>query len=87
MSSAREQILGGIRKSLGRGKLEGEAAAALDQRLARHERILVPKRSEGDQAHKVRVLDSARRSNSSASVSSVSNSATVGAFMTSSFKH
>jgi len=53
MSEAREQILAGIRKSLGRGRLEGAAAEALDQRLKRHERILVPKRSEGDQAHKV----------------------------------
>ena len=53
MSAAREQILAGIRKSLGRGKLEGAAAEAVEARLKGHERILVPKRSDGDQAHKI----------------------------------
>lgn len=53
MTSARDQILGGIRRSLGRGPLEGEAAAALEARTKAHARHIVPKRSDGDHAHKV----------------------------------
>lgn len=47
MSTAREQILGSIRSSLGRGPVEGEAAAALRQRLAAPGRNLVPDRTAG----------------------------------------
>lgn len=47
MSAARDQILGSIRKSLGRGPLEGEAAAALHQRLAMPARNLIPDRTAG----------------------------------------
>lgn len=42
--SSRDQILGAIRRSLKRGPLEGEAAAALDGRLAAHARNLRPER-------------------------------------------
>lgn len=47
MSSARDQILGSIRKSLRRGPLEGEAAAALSHRLANPARNLIPDRTAG----------------------------------------
>lgn len=47
MSTAREQILGGIRKSLGRGALDAAAAAPLEARLARHEAGLIPARADG----------------------------------------
>jgi len=47
MSDAREQILGGIRRSLKRGALEGEQAAALEDRLRRHAPNLVPGRAFG----------------------------------------
>lgn len=45
MSAAREAILGGIRRSLGRGPLPAETAAELDRRLAEHRRNLVPARA------------------------------------------
>lgn len=45
MSDAREQILGSIRRSLKRGALDEDGRAALEQRLAAHERNLVPKRA------------------------------------------
>ncbi len=47
MSSARDQILGSIRKSLGRGAFEGEEAARLHQRLATPARNLIPDRTAG----------------------------------------
>lgn len=47
MTSARDQILGSIRKSLGRDALGGEAAAALRQRLASPARNLIPDRTAG----------------------------------------
>jgi L-lactate dehydrogenase complex protein LldG len=43
--SAREQILGGIRKALKREALGAEAAAVLEARLGRHERNLIPART------------------------------------------
>lgn len=43
--SGRETILAGIRKSLRRGPLEGEALAAAEARLAGHPRHPLPKRS------------------------------------------
>lgn len=45
--SARDDILGSIRKSLGRGAHAGEAAAALHQRLGRPDRNLIPARTAG----------------------------------------
>jgi L-lactate dehydrogenase complex protein LldG len=45
MSDAREQILGAIRRSLKRGALDGEVRHALDQRLADHQRNLIPARA------------------------------------------
>jgi L-lactate dehydrogenase complex protein LldG len=45
MSAAREDILGGIRRALGRGSLPAETAAALDRRLVEHRRNLVPARA------------------------------------------
>ena len=43
--SARDDILGGIRRAFGRGTLPAESAAALDLRLAEHRRNLVPARA------------------------------------------
>jgi L-lactate dehydrogenase complex protein LldG len=45
MSGARADILGGIRRALGRGPVPAETAAELDQRLAAHRRNLVPARA------------------------------------------
>jgi L-lactate dehydrogenase complex protein LldG len=47
MTSARDQILGGIRKSLKRGTLAPERARELDRRLANHPQGIVPRRSRG----------------------------------------
>ncbi|HWB47861.1 MAG TPA: LUD domain-containing protein [Stellaceae bacterium] len=51
--SARDDILGGIRRSLGRGPLAGADAAALAEHVAAHRRNLVPARATA--------LDTARR--------------------------
>lgn len=48
MSAARDQILGSLRKSLGRGPLEGEDAAKLREKLARPTRNLIPERANLD---------------------------------------
>ncbi|WP_028796129.1 LutC/YkgG family protein [Thalassobaculum salexigens] len=45
--SARDDILGSIRKSLGREALSGEPAAQLRQRLAQPQRNLIPDRTAG----------------------------------------
>jgi len=45
--SARDDILGSIRKSLGRGPLTGDPAAQLRQRLAQPARNLIPERTAG----------------------------------------
>jgi L-lactate dehydrogenase complex protein LldG len=42
---ARSQILNGIRTALGRGPVEGDAAAALDNRMAKPQRNLIPART------------------------------------------
>lgn len=47
MSAAREEILGKLRRSLGRGPLTGERAAKLEARLANHPAGIIPRRSEG----------------------------------------
>ena len=44
--SPRDQILAGIRRSLGRGTLEGEPAAQLEQRIAEHRPNLIPQRAQ-----------------------------------------
>jgi L-lactate dehydrogenase complex protein LldG len=44
-TAAREQVLGGIRKSLKRGPLDEAAAAPLIDRLTQHRRNLVPERA------------------------------------------
>lgn len=45
MSAGRERILGGIRKGLGRGTLEGDALAAVEARLSAPARNLIPRRT------------------------------------------
>jgi len=45
--SARDDILGGIRRSLKRCSLEGERAAQLEARLANHPSGIIPRRSQG----------------------------------------
>jgi L-lactate dehydrogenase complex protein LldG len=45
MSGARDDILGGIRRALKRGKLPEEAAAGLAGRVAAHRRNLIPARA------------------------------------------
>jgi len=42
MSEARDQILGAVRRSLGRGPMDEAARETLDKRLADHPRALVP---------------------------------------------
>lgn len=53
MSEAREKILRGIRRSLGRGPRLGEARAALDARLANPRPNLIPKRAQLPHAEQV----------------------------------
>jgi L-lactate dehydrogenase complex protein LldG len=43
--SARDDIIGGIRRALGRGPMTEEAAAALAERVAAHRRNLIPARA------------------------------------------
>ena len=45
MGTARDAILGGIRRALRRGPVAAETAASLDARLAEHRRNLVPARA------------------------------------------
>ena len=45
MSGGREQILAGIRTSLGRGRLDAAASAAAEERVAAHRRNLIPARA------------------------------------------
>ena len=45
MTSARDDILAGIRRGLGRGPVNGETAAQLAERVAAHRRNLVPARA------------------------------------------
>jgi L-lactate dehydrogenase complex protein LldG len=53
---AREQILGGIRAALKRGKVEGTAADPLARRLAEHPRNLIPARSALDPAAQINLF-------------------------------
>jgi L-lactate dehydrogenase complex protein LldG len=48
--SARESILGGIRRSLGRGELSPDAKRELEARIKSHRKNLVPKRAKGGPA-------------------------------------
>lgn len=50
MSDGRERILGGIRRALRRGPLEGEAATAVDRRLSERPRGPTPARAAADHA-------------------------------------
>jgi L-lactate dehydrogenase complex protein LldG len=50
--SAREQILSGIRRGLGRGELADDVKATLDLRLKRRQPHLLPERAKGDAAAK-----------------------------------
>jgi L-lactate dehydrogenase complex protein LldG len=45
VSAARDDILGSIRRALGRGLVTGDVAAGLDLRLAAHRRNLIPARA------------------------------------------
>src|SRR5439155_19317072 len=45
MSTAREDILGGIRRALRRGPVPADAAAGLAERVAAHRRNLIPARA------------------------------------------
>src|SRR2546429_9362025 len=45
MSTAREDILGNIRRALRRGPVPAEAAAGLAERIAAHRRNLIPARA------------------------------------------
>src|SRR5439155_18709865 len=45
MNSARDDILAGIRRGLGRGPVPAETAAKLAERVAAHRRNLVPARA------------------------------------------
>ena len=45
MSTARDDILAGIRRALGRGPLPAKAAAGLAERVAAHRRNLIPARA------------------------------------------
>ena len=45
MMSARDDILGGIRRALSRGRVPAETAAALAERIAAHRRNLIPARA------------------------------------------
>jgi L-lactate dehydrogenase complex protein LldG len=47
MNSARDDILAGIRRGLGRGPVPAETAAELAERIAAHRRNLVPARAAG----------------------------------------
>ena len=53
---ARSQILGGIRAALKRESLTGEAAAALDRRMAAPQRNLIPARTAVDAAGRMAVF-------------------------------
>lgn len=51
--SARDHVLGQIRRSLGVSGEEASRKAVVADRLARHPRNLVPRRGEGDRSHRV----------------------------------
>ena len=56
MSEAREQILANVRRALGRDGGDAERKAAVESRIAAHDRNLVPKRALLDQPAQVRLF-------------------------------
>ncbi len=56
MSAARDQILAGVRKALGRGPLDADRCAELDRRLAAPSPNLGPARGQGDRAARVELF-------------------------------
>ncbi|MGE4218092.1 MAG: lactate utilization protein C [Alphaproteobacteria bacterium] len=58
MSGGRDAILGSIRRSLGRGPLSGDAAAALEAKLAAPPRGIIPRRVQLDPAALVDLFES-----------------------------
>ncbi|KZD12813.1 LutC/YkgG family protein [Oceanibaculum pacificum] len=54
--SSRDQILAGIRRSLGRTKIEGEQAEALTRRLENSQPNLIPQRAQRPHADQVRLF-------------------------------
>lgn len=54
--SARDQVLGAIRRSLKRGALSGDARVAAEARLREHPVNIVPARTTGTQDDRVRLL-------------------------------
>lgn len=56
MSGARDQIFGGIRRSLGRPALDGEQRAQIEARLAAPQRNLIPARSALPHAEQVELF-------------------------------
>ncbi|HEY1721820.1 MAG TPA: lactate utilization protein [Magnetospirillaceae bacterium] len=76
--SARDQILGGVRKSLGRiAPLSEEAAAPLKARLAGHKANLIPERTKGLDADGLVGLFSQLMQNCDATVDRVANNEAV----------
>lgn len=55
--SAREQMLGAIRRSLKRGELAGEARQAAETRLRQHPVNIVPARTAGTDGDRVRLFE------------------------------
>jgi len=55
--SARDQVLGAIRRSLKRGALSGDARVAAEARLREHPVNIVPVRTTGTQDDRVRLLE------------------------------
>jgi L-lactate dehydrogenase complex protein LldG len=55
--SARDQILGSIRRSLRRGPLSGEPRAAAERRLREHPANIVPGRTSGTPQDRVRLFE------------------------------
>ena len=76
MSAAREQILSGIRKSLGRGPLDETGMAPIRQRLQRHSRHIIPARVNLDAGGLVELFIS-KAKGVSATVEAVADMAAV----------
>jgi L-lactate dehydrogenase complex protein LldG len=77
VSEAREQILGAIRRSLGRGPADDARRAAVAERLARHERNLVPARAQGIERSALIALFAAMAEEAQTTVARVARAADV----------
>ena len=77
MSDAREDMLGRIRAALGRGAVEGDAADALERRLAAHPRSLMPARANALDAGARVALFAAMGEEADATVARVAASAEI----------